>query len=180
LPAEDRAADVWEPLVALADLAGGDWPARARQACRKLTGGGVSDEADATRLLADIFRVFADMDKLPTTDLLDKLNADETAPWGGWRRGDGLNSRDLAKMLKPWGISPKVVRVGDSSPRGYTADMFQDAWSRYVPGARPTSATSATSATVLASDVALVADVALVDLEHDTPTTATESEVPER
>ena len=34
LPAEDRAADVWEPLVAIADAAGGDWPARARKACQ--------------------------------------------------------------------------------------------------------------------------------------------------
>ena len=28
----DRAADAWEPLVALADLSGGDWPIRARAA----------------------------------------------------------------------------------------------------------------------------------------------------
>ena len=37
---DDRPADVWEPLIAIADLAGGDWPAarprglhRARQGC---------------------------------------------------------------------------------------------------------------------------------------------------
>ncbi len=29
---DDRAADVWEPLLAIADLAGGDWPERAREA----------------------------------------------------------------------------------------------------------------------------------------------------
>jgi len=28
----DRAGDIWEPLLALADLAGGDWPGKARQA----------------------------------------------------------------------------------------------------------------------------------------------------
>src|SRR5690606_31975033 len=38
VPAEDRAADVWEPLVAIADLAGGDWPERARHACKVLSG----------------------------------------------------------------------------------------------------------------------------------------------
>ena len=27
MPLEDRAADTWEPLIAVADLAGGDWPA---------------------------------------------------------------------------------------------------------------------------------------------------------
>src|SRR5437660_2603500 len=33
----DRAADIWEPLFALADIAGGDWPAKARRAAEGLT-----------------------------------------------------------------------------------------------------------------------------------------------
>src|SRR5688572_4483812 len=33
----DRAADIWEPLFALADLAGGQWPELARQASQKLS-----------------------------------------------------------------------------------------------------------------------------------------------
>src|SRR5256886_7189755 len=39
LPAglSDRATDIWEPLVALADLAGGDWPQKARQAAVSLS-----------------------------------------------------------------------------------------------------------------------------------------------
>jgi hypothetical protein len=28
----DRAGEIWEPLLALADLAGGAWPGRAREA----------------------------------------------------------------------------------------------------------------------------------------------------
>src|SRR5436853_1249408 len=34
IPADlnDRAADIWEPLLALADLAGGEWPQAARAA----------------------------------------------------------------------------------------------------------------------------------------------------
>ncbi|WP_404869146.1 DUF3631 domain-containing protein [Kitasatospora griseola] len=32
----DRQADVWEPLLAVADAAGGHWPARARAACVQL------------------------------------------------------------------------------------------------------------------------------------------------
>jgi hypothetical protein len=34
LPVEDRAADTWEPLVAVADLASGGWPQWAREALR--------------------------------------------------------------------------------------------------------------------------------------------------
>ncbi|MFD8598380.1 DUF3631 domain-containing protein [Kitasatospora sp. NPDC059646] len=33
----DRPADVWEPLLAVADAAGGHWPERARAACVQLT-----------------------------------------------------------------------------------------------------------------------------------------------
>lgn len=33
---DDRQVDVWEPLVAIADLAGGEWPARIRRALRAL------------------------------------------------------------------------------------------------------------------------------------------------
>jgi hypothetical protein len=36
MPLEDRAADTWEPLIAIADLAGGDWPTRARDAAATL------------------------------------------------------------------------------------------------------------------------------------------------
>lgn len=137
LPVEDRAADVWEPLVAIADAAGGQWPDRARAACRTLAGTGAGDEADATRLLADLYAAFDDSTKLGTTTLLERLNAIETSPWGGWHRGDGLKPRDLARLLKPYGVAPRKVRVGDSDPlMGYRAEDMGDAWSRYVPASR--------------------------------------------
>jgi hypothetical protein len=36
MPVEDRAADTWEPLIAVADAAGGHWPATARAACKAM------------------------------------------------------------------------------------------------------------------------------------------------
>lgn len=138
LPVDDRPADVWEPLVAIADAAGGHWPDRARDACAELTGTGRADEPDGTRLLADVRHAFGGADRLTSADLLAKLNADETSPWGGWRRGEGLNSRDLAKLLKPYEVAPKVIKMPDgTTPRGYTAEMFADAWARYVSPSRP-------------------------------------------
>jgi putative DNA primase/helicase len=35
----DRAADAWSPLLAIADMAGGQWPVRARKAAIELSGG---------------------------------------------------------------------------------------------------------------------------------------------
>ena len=56
---EDRAADVWEPLLAVADLAGGAWPHRARVAAVAL----VAHSSDPARslglcLLADVRATF--------------------------------------------------------------------------------------------------------------------------
>jgi hypothetical protein len=137
LPVEDRAADVWEPLVAVADAAGGDWPERARNACKVLAGIGVDNEADDTRLLTDLHAVFDGADRLSSATILERLNALETSPWGGWHRGDGLNPRDLSKMLKPYGAAPKVIKVeGDAAARGYMAEWFHDSWSRYVDAYR--------------------------------------------
>jgi hypothetical protein len=150
---EDRAADVWEPLVVVADLAGGEWPGLARQACTALVAGGRDDaQTTGTRLLADLRHVFGGAEVLSTETILGKLRGLDEAPWAEW-----LNARRLAGMLKPYGAGPRVVRLGGSTPRGYRADDLADAWHRYLPQG---SATCATSATPLASHVADVADVA--------------------
>ncbi len=44
MPVEDRVADTWEPLCAIADAAGGDWPARVRKATLVLSA--AAGEAD--------------------------------------------------------------------------------------------------------------------------------------
>jgi len=64
---------------------------------------------------------------------------------GDWY-GKPLTTRELAKMLKPFGIKPKVIRIGDATPRGFERAAFEDAWTRYLPDTAPRSATSATSA----------------------------------
>src|SRR6266545_4561506 len=60
LPVEDRAADCWEPLAAVADAAGGRWPGLARDACRALTAAAAGDAEGSfgERLLADLRAVF--------------------------------------------------------------------------------------------------------------------------
>src|SRR5947208_2664577 len=53
----NRAADIWEPLLALADLAGGQWPELARAAATGLTAG-AQEYSPIGSLLMDIFVVF--------------------------------------------------------------------------------------------------------------------------
>src|ERR1700686_3625140 len=55
----DRPAEVWEALLAVADLAGGDWPERARAACRHFVLDNDPDELSfGARLLRDVRTVF--------------------------------------------------------------------------------------------------------------------------
>lgn len=146
LPKEitDRNADIWEPLITLADAAGGTWPNRARVAAVALVAAtGERVPSLGTLLLSDIRQVFGDADALPTLTILSRLNKLEESPWGDLQ-GKPLDPRGLSRRLKPYEISPSSIRVGGHTPKGYKRTDFVDAWSRYLS---PESATSATSAT---------------------------------
>ena len=105
LPVEDRAADVWEPLVSIADLAGGDWPGRARRACLALTGESDADADSAgERLLSDMYQVWGDEDHLFTTLMLERLHKLDESPWGDW----------YGKPLQPVAWRPCSVPTGSS------------------------------------------------------------------
>jgi len=137
----DRPADVWEPLLMVADLAGGDWPDRARVACVAFVTGSRDDTASVgVKLLEDMHGVFRDSgDVLSTETILGKLHKLDESPWGDWY-GHPLTARELAKLLKPYGIKPRQVRIGDATPRGYRREDIWDTWDRYLPG--PVSTTS--------------------------------------
>lgn len=135
LPVEDRAADTWEPLVAVADLAGGHWPATARLACLALNNGDADEDHVSlrVRLLMDCRSSFGAAVGLPTATLVRRLRGDDEAPWATLGR-DGLTARSLGIMLRDFGISSANRRWEDGSQtKGYLAEDFADAWSRYCP-----------------------------------------------
>lgn len=142
LPEElpDRAADVWEPLLAIADLAGGDWPERARRAAIALSGRGSDGGAleISVQLLADCRPAFGERDRLPTKDLIDALAEDEEAPWATWHKGSRISPRALARTLEPFGIRSRTIRLdGGETPKGYLRESFEDAWKRYLSSPAP-------------------------------------------
>lgn len=137
----DRAQDAAEPLLALADLAGGEWPARARAALVALAGEAEEDEvedASGVALLRDLVVVFDRLlsPKGATSEVLVReLRATEGTPWEKWNRGEGLDPNGLARLLRPFKVYSKKKRwkSGDE-PRGgyYRADILEAA-DRYVP-----------------------------------------------
>lgn len=136
MPVEDRAADTWEPLFAVAELAGGYWPDRTRDAVLALeaeTAESAIDQAsDRVRLLTDVHTAFADLTAIPTNLLLRRLREDPEAPWGEYGP-TGLTARKLGVLLTEYGIRSATIRFTEGQAKGYQRADFLDPWSRYTP-----------------------------------------------
>jgi len=130
----DRDADCWEPLISVADAAGGGWPDRAR--CNAVTlvmlNREEREESLGIRLLSDMRVVFGDDDGKFTSTILDALCKLDESPWNDIR-GKQLTDRGLAVRLRGYGIKPKPVRIGANVARGYRREDFIEAWRRYLP-----------------------------------------------
>lgn len=137
----DRPADVWEPLLAVADAVGGDWPKRARAACVELVTATQADDKGSLgiRLLTDLRdHVLFGVDRLPTIAVIDRLNALDDAPWADMG-GKPLDSRRLSRMLREYmtvdndPITARNIRTAGGVLKGYFAADLADAWARYCP-----------------------------------------------
>ncbi len=128
-----RRADNWRHLLAIADLAGGRWPARARRAAETLTAQG-SEQTTGILLLEDIQMIFAEKgeDKIASSVLVEKLADIETRPWGEWSRGKPITVRQLARLLAPFNIVPGTIRTETGTIKGYRIGLFKDAFARYL------------------------------------------------
>jgi Protein of unknown function (DUF3631) len=138
MPLEDRAADTWEPLIAIADLAGGNWPGLARDAALALTADqAATAQSERIRLLADCRTAFGDADALPTKVLIESLRADPEAHWS--EPPPGLTPMRLGTILADYDIRSATIRFGDPWGRlkGYYRADFADAWARYCNPAQP-------------------------------------------
>lgn len=131
----DRAADNWRPLLAIADLVGGEWPERARQAALLLAGAVNDNQAPAIELLADIRRVYLEKGevRLASEDLVKALVDLSERPWSEWKDGQPMTKRQLATVLSRFAVRPKTFRIGDRTPRGYELGDFEDTFARYLP-----------------------------------------------
>jgi hypothetical protein len=144
---DDRAAESWEVLLAIADAVGGDWGTRARQAAIELQGSRDQDEeALSLVLLRDVRDAFATRtaDRLATSELLEHLHGLEASPWGEYF-GKPLSAHGLAKLLRSYRIEPRNLRVGADVRKGYLREHFADAFERYLSPDPPTGPETATS-----------------------------------
>jgi len=134
----NRLADNWRPLFAIAETAGGDWPARAVAAFMALTTG---DDLDAhgigTALLADIRGIYItrQVDRLTSARIAEVLGAMDGKPWPEFGKGGKpISTNQLAKLLRRFDVTPRTIKLADgSTAKGYHREMFDDAFARYLP-----------------------------------------------
>lgn len=131
----DRANDCFEPLLQIACLAGEKWLKQAQQAAIRLSGEQEENSSSRTELLQDIKTIFdtKKIERIFSHDLITALNEDNEANWVTWNKGRGITARNLAKLLKEFGIVSNTIRIGMTErAKGYIKDQFSDAFTRYL------------------------------------------------
>lgn len=131
MPLSDREADTWEPLIVIADLAGGRWPQAARDAAKSLTTAykALDARTPEMELLNDIRSVLQgwQLDQIPSTVLIDELQDLEESRWAE----RGITPRALSRSLGEFDIAPGPLK--DGKRRGYKVPELTHAFERYLP-----------------------------------------------
>jgi len=152
----DRQADNWELLLAIADLAGADWSQRARDAAVALSDDGASEtDSLGERLLRDIRETFSaqQADRLSSKALCEGLCSVEGAPWSEFgRTRKPLSPNRLARLLAPFAIASHTIRLEEGTAKGYLRDDFADAFDRYLTTSSVSGGNSVTSAAASRAD----------------------------
>lgn len=94
-----------------------------------------SDQLKAERFAEAIAnpvdRLKGNQDLVASSQLVKKLNDLKHMSWADFNAGKGITERGLAKILKPFGISPMQARVNAQQTRGYRVGQFVSVWDRY-------------------------------------------------
>lgn len=177
----DRNADVWEALIAVADVAGGRWPDLARVSCVTAVSASMGDKHKISlplRLLSDIRDIFEEREaekerlkielggeyhfNIATAKLIEKLVEITEAPWGEIAGGKPITPLKVSRLLRKHNVQSKQVRVSkDATLKGYQRDDFFDAWERNLPALclspkeSETSETTGTSGSMAVSGAVL-------------------------
>lgn len=121
-----------EPLIHIADLIGGEWPARARKAIIGIYKN--FDSSPSLTALDDVrtwFFMKGDPPYLYTSELLEMMRSQENRPWGGWPRNSG---RRLGALLRPFGLfSRNLVEPSGKNLKGYLLRDLKEPVERFLP-----------------------------------------------
>ena len=130
-----RSMDAWEPLLALATLAGGDWPERATASAMNLSFDDPEALAQDTmyrRCLIACHELMAEHEKfLPSEEVVDRLKAHDEE----WRflNSTGITPKGLGRMLGQYKVKSVRDRTADGDRlRGYLRMDIAEAYQVWI------------------------------------------------
>lgn len=154
----DRAADNWRPLLAIADIAGGKWPEIVRTAAVELSASVDAEDSSGVTLLGDIRELFTEEgDRISSSEMVTLLSKLDDRPWAEWRHGKPITTVQLARVLRPFGIRSRNVRINGIPVKGYLQVDFHDAFGRYLSSTVSGSATPLQATEQLGKPLAIAA-----------------------
>jgi hypothetical protein len=136
---DDRAIDIGEPLVMVADLIGGPWPRRVREALVELLAGRDEDdgslEVDLLKRIRDAFT--GEIQSIASIDLITAICSEDDSPWRAWwwdskeSTPNTKAARQLALRLKAFGVVSVKERGADGRHKRYRRGDLDPIWRRY-------------------------------------------------
>jgi hypothetical protein len=131
-----RLYDNWLPLLAVADVAGGEWPKWVRIAAEWFRSKVADAPSIKVELLSDMVAVMEGQDRMTSEDIVKALGEMADRPWSDFRHGKPINQVQVAKMLRGFEIKPQNIWIGKPLKGYYTADIIA-AHTRYAPSTEP-------------------------------------------
>lgn len=134
----DRAKDIWQPILAIAEYAGSDWLEMAKHAALEISGKEVDVQSKESVMLAAISKAVSlkKVKRITVHELMDLIADDSEVEWSPYSKTRDLKSREMTKILRKFGVHSKTIRVGaagsEGTAKGYSVDQFGDVFSRYV------------------------------------------------
>jgi putative DNA primase/helicase len=137
MPAEfrNRLAANWRLLFATADLAGGAWPKRARQAAIRLSQK-ASEPSVGRRLLEALHEILVNRGEMTSAAMVGALTANPDSEWREYKGRAPITQRQIAALLRSYDIRPVVLhptKRAALSAHGYRRVQFADVFARFLP-----------------------------------------------
>jgi putative DNA primase/helicase len=143
---DDRAADCWEAIIAVADAAGAPWPTLARDLAVRYSAERAEDDREdpGVLVLIDLLELLdtgvlrADEWGLAGASMAQALHRLPERPWGKWGRdGSGITEAGLARLLRPFGLKTEMAGPKHARVRRYQEAAVRDAGVRVAQTRTP-------------------------------------------
>ena len=174
----NRDQDNYEPLLAIAMLAGGDWVTHLERACGKAQSHSDDSKSIGEELLEACRNIFDShkMGKIKSVDLLKHLLEDEEAPFATYNRGKPITIKQISTRLSGFGIRSKTIRFGyEGTAKGYEREQFNDVFTVYLDGEKDEKNNFSSIPPILSVTSSQLSTGAGLDVTHEENVTVTKT-----